>query len=750
MNGRNPSIMRTENARLTRFRRRVWSGGSRNSIDGSRSSMKAGFIWRNISNSSELRKSLLIRGCRSIRTASSYRVRTHTPGTFQCTGSSARSRRYSGYGSEWTSGRNGFHSSSSAANSRAWAPLMAPVGAAPSDSSPDITTGNGTAALGDGDHRGVQVERVQPAVRVVAGAVRVVGPQREAHAPVERESLVVAVVQAGSGIGGVRHPSPHPDVRQHRLPAVLAHGGVHDRVVVADPVGVAGTVVPPVVAAVVPGDGEVAGGLVERDARQELAVRRGVVVHPELGAPRGALIVGVPQLDVQVVALVGALGRVHDVQPPVVWASGPVPGQAGLGVDRTLVLRGDVVVSSDVRDGHGPGGPEARGTEPVRVEVGVDRGRPFAARGVLIRHHDLAVRPDHRVAVVALVAPLRRLGGGEGTDLAEPRHRGARSLDLAVGEGCPGRPHLALGGGDGGLVAGGKLPLAQCLDRHRSRGSQGGQRVERGPSVDGQRHLHPKGQVDQEDVPELVGGKLAVAAGRSERSPVGDHVLLPRDPAVGAPDVDQARPELDVRRPHDVPGVGWLDHDRGLVLVAGGTRGVDVVRAGPMGRPGGRAHVRNGQGQGQRGNGSREPPRGSAPDLRSHVRGVYPQPPGPANARPVRRWAGGGRLWPRFSVPHAPGLTPDSGGGSFYRSGNGRPACRGDRLRRRGKGDSMRRHVRWLAPVVVAGTLFAVWGGLGVSAQTGKAASSSRALSPLTGKVRPVQPGPVSGAKTLR
>jgi len=67
----------------------------------------------------------------------------------------------------------------------------------------------------------------------------------------------------------------------------------------------------------------------------------------------------------------------------------------------------------------------------------------------------------------------------------------------------------------------------------------------------------------------------------------------------------------------------------------------------------------------------------------------------------------------------------------------------------------MGRHVRWLTPVVLAGSLFAVWGGLGVSAQTGKASHaaaprSSHATGPLASKVAPAQPGPVSGAKTLR
>ena len=91
MNGRIPSITFGEKALLTRFRSRVWSGGSRKSIDGSRSS-RGKFISRNISNRSEFRKSLLMRGCRSIRTASAWRVSIQTPGRFQWTGSSVRIR----------------------------------------------------------------------------------------------------------------------------------------------------------------------------------------------------------------------------------------------------------------------------------------------------------------------------------------------------------------------------------------------------------------------------------------------------------------------------------------------------------------------------------------------------------------------------------------------------------------------------------------------------------------------------------
>src|SRR5581483_44825 len=69
------------------------------------------------------------------------------------------------------------------------------------------------------------------------------------------------------------------------------------------------------IAGVVPAHRDISGGLVDRDARQELAVGRVVVVHLFRAAPACTAVVGVAQVNVGVVALVGCFVRIDRVDP---------------------------------------------------------------------------------------------------------------------------------------------------------------------------------------------------------------------------------------------------------------------------------------------------------------------------------------------------------------------------------------------------------------------------------------------------
>src|SRR5712671_4325173 len=160
---------------------------------------------------------------------------------------------------------------------------------------------------------------------------------------VERQACVVAVVDPVAGIVGVGGSHADLDVGGEARAAVGAERPPELGVVVRDPVGVARPAGAQVVAAVIPDHGDIAGGGIQRDLRQELAVGGVVVVHPYRRAPRGPAVVGVLQVNVHVVALVRLLTCVHQVHAARVRAAGAVPGQAGLRVDRTVRLRGDEV-----------------------------------------------------------------------------------------------------------------------------------------------------------------------------------------------------------------------------------------------------------------------------------------------------------------------------------------------------------------------------------------------------------------------
>jgi hypothetical protein len=61
----------------------------------------------------------------------------------------------------------------------------------------------------------------------------------------------------------------------------------------------------------------------------------------------------------------------------------------------------------------------------------------------------------------------------------------------------------------------------------------------------------------------------------------------------------------------------------------------------------------------------------------------------------------------------------------------------------------MAKYFKWLVPVTVAGILLTVWGGLGAAQPGGARGHSLQGASPLSGKVAPQAPLPVSGSKTL-
>src|SRR5262249_17533357 len=150
-------------------------------------------------------------------------------------------------------------------------------------------------------------------VRVVAqprGIVRVIRPEGVKGAIVEVHGVEVAVIEVvhalDEGRGGVGHALADLHVGQEGQAAVGADRGKDLRL---DVVGV--------VAAVIPGDGDVPRGLVQGDHGQELAVTGVVVVDADRGAPGAGspILVGVGYVDVGVQGRPGRPVQVDQVHP---------------------------------------------------------------------------------------------------------------------------------------------------------------------------------------------------------------------------------------------------------------------------------------------------------------------------------------------------------------------------------------------------------------------------------------------------
>src|SRR2546428_3609037 len=106
--------------------------------------------------------------------------------------------------------------------------------------------------------RGVDVELVEGAVGIGAGAVGVVGPGRPRFTTVEGKPGVVTVVDPIARVVRVRGPCADLDVGAKRRAVVSAERAPELGIVVGDPVGVPGAASAEVTPGVVPDGGDVA------------------------------------------------------------------------------------------------------------------------------------------------------------------------------------------------------------------------------------------------------------------------------------------------------------------------------------------------------------------------------------------------------------------------------------------------------------------------------------------------------------
>src|ERR1043166_2186525 len=104
-----------------------------------------------------------------------------------------------------------------------------------------------------------------------------------------------------------------------------------------------------IIAAIVPGDRNVTSRRVERDSRIELTGRADVIIHAHGITPSHALIVGVTELNVGVVALLRLFRRVDEIETAIVRTTRAVPGEASFDINRAAGLRGDVIKAAHIR-----------------------------------------------------------------------------------------------------------------------------------------------------------------------------------------------------------------------------------------------------------------------------------------------------------------------------------------------------------------------------------------------------------------
>ena len=233
----------------------------------------------------------------------------------------------------------------------------------------EVVIRRATSTRSDGHFRNVDVE-AGSSIRIVPGRVRAVGPRRIESVVVKREADVVAefIRIADDVLPPVRGAGADLYIGQEGLPAIHA-----DRAPQLD------LHVRRIVPGVIPHDRDVSGRRIERDFRKHLRSRRGVVIDAKRCAPCDSVVVGEPEHDVGVVVLIHRFIGVNHVEPVVVRATGAIPRQARLGIDRAVRLRRDEVESADVCGRDRQLRSESTRGEAGRIDVRKDRRGSLAA-----------------------------------------------------------------------------------------------------------------------------------------------------------------------------------------------------------------------------------------------------------------------------------------------------------------------------------------------------------------------------------
>src|SRR5690348_5622054 len=169
-------------------------------------------------------------------------------------------------------------------------------------------------------------------VGVVAGAVGIVEPEGMERPLVEIQAGVIAQIDGVVGIIGIAGAVADLLIwRNDQAITLRRHNcGEKLRIVVGAVVGIPRPTDAIVIAAVIPGNGHLAGGLIERNAREELRANAGVIVNADRIAPDRTAVVAVAQENVGVVAAVGEFVSIDFVDAPREWPAAVVERQSRL------------------------------------------------------------------------------------------------------------------------------------------------------------------------------------------------------------------------------------------------------------------------------------------------------------------------------------------------------------------------------------------------------------------------------------
>src|SRR6266851_8168762 len=110
---------------------------------------------------------------------------------------------------------------------------------------------------------GVDVELVEPPIRVVPSAVRIVSPGRMRDPAVEREARVITIVDVVTRVMRVRRSRADLNVLGECLSAVRAEGSPELRVIIRHAIDVSGSTGSQIASRVVPDDRDLPSGLIE-------------------------------------------------------------------------------------------------------------------------------------------------------------------------------------------------------------------------------------------------------------------------------------------------------------------------------------------------------------------------------------------------------------------------------------------------------------------------------------------------------
>jgi hypothetical protein len=108
-----------------------------------------------------------------------------------------------------------------------------------------------------------------------------------------------------------------------------------------------------------------------------LAIRAGVIVGPDTGAPCCPVIGREPHEYIHIVVLIHRFVGIDQINSAVARAAASVVSQACFGINRATRLGRDIIETANICSGGSYSRTKTGTPNAIRIEVNEDRGRPF-------------------------------------------------------------------------------------------------------------------------------------------------------------------------------------------------------------------------------------------------------------------------------------------------------------------------------------------------------------------------------------